>query len=126
MDGMTAWMNEHVAPVAGRIGQNKVGQAISQGMMQAMPITIGIVAVAIIVNLPILGLTDMLTSTGTVQLPWATPTIISATMQSGPLMGLVVVVCIAATALLYLPFFKVADQQAYEEEQAIAAAKSAE
>lgn len=57
---------------------------------------------------------------------WATPTIISATMQSGPLMGLVVIVCIAVTALLYLPFFKVADQQAYEEEQAIAASKSAE
>ena len=37
MDGITNWMNEHLAPLAGRMGQNKVLQAISQGMVMTMP-----------------------------------------------------------------------------------------
>ena len=64
MDGMTTWMNEHLAPIAGRMGQNKVLQAISQGMVMTMPLTIGMAVVAIIINLPIPGLSDWMQSSG--------------------------------------------------------------
>lgn len=36
----------------------------------------------------------------------------------------VVLICMAASCVLYYPFFKIADNQAYEEEQAIAAGKA--
>ena len=38
---------------------------------------------------------------------------------------LILLVCIASSAVLYYPFFKVADNQAYEEEQAYAAEHAA-
>ena len=64
MDGITNWMNEHLAPLAGRMGQNKVLQAISQGMVMTMPLTIGMAVVAIIINLPIPGLSDWMQASG--------------------------------------------------------------
>lgn len=64
MDGMTTWMNEHIAPLAGRMGQNKVLQAISQGMMMTMPLTIGMAVVAIVINLPIPGVSEWMSATG--------------------------------------------------------------
>lgn len=64
MDSMTEWMNAHVAPLAGKLGQNRVIQAISNGMMMSMPLTIGVAAIAIIINLPIPGLSDWLAASG--------------------------------------------------------------
>jgi PTS system cellobiose-specific IIC component len=60
----------------------------------------------------------------TVQLPWVMPTVITAFMQGGFLYALVIVACIAVTCVLWYPFFKVADNQAYEEEQAMAAGQA--
>lgn len=59
-------------------------------------------------------------------MPWALPSFIGALLTGGPLYMLIVFVCMAVSALLYYPFFKVADNQAYEEEQAIAAEHAAE
>ena len=66
MDGITNWMNEHLAPLAGRMGQNKILQAISQGMVMTMPLTIGMAIVAIVINLPIPGLSDWMQTSGMV------------------------------------------------------------
>lgn len=60
----------------------------------------------------------------TVQLPWVTPTVITAFMQGGIPYALIIVACIAVTCLLWFPFFKVADEQAYAEEQQLAAEQS--
>ena len=43
MEGLTNWMQEHIAPLATKLGQNKYLQAISGGMMHTMPLTIGVV-----------------------------------------------------------------------------------
>ena len=58
------------------------------------------------------------------QLPWVLPTFVTAFITAGPLMCAVVLACIAISALLYYPFFKIADNQVYEEEQTIAAGKA--
>ena len=57
----------------------------------------------------------------TIQMPWITPAPITALVQGGPVLLGILLVCIAVTCLLYYPFFKIADNQAYEEEQAFAA-----
>ena len=56
----------------------------------------------------------------TVMLPWAMPTFIGAFFSGGPLYMLVILICMASSALLYYPLFKIADNQALAEEQAIA------
>lgn len=61
----------------------------------------------------------------TISMPWAMPTFISALLQGGPFFMLTILACMAASALLYYPFFKMADNQAYEEEQAAAAQNAA-
>ncbi len=61
----------------------------------------------------------------TIMMPWVTPAPISTLFAGGPLYMCVLLICMAATALLYYPFFKVADNQAYAEEQAIAAEHAA-
>ena len=61
----------------------------------------------------------------TVQLPWVMPTFITAFMQGGPLYMLIILICISVTCVLWYPFFKIADNQAYEEEQALEAEKAA-
>ena len=61
----------------------------------------------------------------TVQLPWVMPTFITALMQGGPLYMIVILICIAVTCVIWYPFFKIADNQALEEEKAIAAQKAA-
>jgi cellobiose-specific phosphotransferase system component IIC len=38
----------------------------------------------------------------------------------------VVLICMAVSAVLYYPFFKIADNQAYAEEQALAAEQAQE
>ena len=60
------------------------------------------------------------------QLPWVLPTFVTAFITAGPLMCAVVLACIAISALLYYPFFKIADNQAYAEEQALAAEQAQE
>jgi len=57
----------------------------------------------------------------TIQLPWAMPMFIAALLTGGPLYMAVVLICMAVSCVLYYPFFKIADNQAFEEEQAIAA-----
>ena len=64
MQSMTEWMQAHVAPIATKLGQNKVLSAISGGMVRSTPLTVGVAAIAIFINLPIPGLTDWLTATG--------------------------------------------------------------
>jgi PTS system cellobiose-specific IIC component len=54
-------------------------------------------------------------------MPWAMPMFISALLMGGPLYMAVVLICMVVSAILYYPFFKIADNQAYEEEQALAA-----
>jgi PTS system cellobiose-specific IIC component len=61
----------------------------------------------------------------TIMMPWVTPAPISALFAGGPVYMLILLVCIASSAVLYYPFFKVADNQAYEEEQAYAAEHAA-
>ena len=53
------------------------------------------------------------------------PTFITALMQGGPLYMIVILICIAVTCVIWYPFFKIADNQALEEEKAIAAQKAA-
>jgi PTS system cellobiose-specific IIC component len=62
----------------------------------------------------------------TVQLPWVMPTFITALMQGGPLYMIVILICIAVTCVIWYPFFKIADNQAYAEEQALAAEQAQE
>ena len=122
MESMTEWMNAHIAPLAGRLGQNKVIQAISNGMMCSMPITIGVALVAIIINLPIAGVSDWLAAIG-ITAAANEPVIFGVPVMLNPTFSLIVLICMASSVVLYAPFFQIADQQAYEEEQAILAAK---
>ena len=57
----------------------------------------------------------------TVILPWAMPTFIGVFFSGNPLYMLAILICMASSALLYYPLFKIADNQALAEEQAIAA-----
>ena len=78
MEALTNWMQEHIAPLATKLGQNKYLQAISGGMMHTMPLTIGVALIAILINLPIPGLSDVLASSG---LTAAGNEVIAATMS---------------------------------------------
>jgi len=49
--------------------------------------------------------------------PWVTPTIITGFMKGGIPLLVLVCICILSSFLLYYPFFKLADNKAYEEEQ---------
>jgi PTS system cellobiose-specific IIC component len=62
----------------------------------------------------------------TIQLPWAMPMFIAALLTGGPLYMAVVLICMAVSCVLYYPFFKIADNQAYAEEQALAAEQAQE
>lgn len=61
----------------------------------------------------------------TIMMPWAMPSFLTAFISGGPPYMLVVLICMATSDLLYYPFFKIADSQAYAEEQAIAAEHAA-
>ena len=78
MEGLTNWMQEHIAPLATKLGQNKFIQAISGGMMHTMPLTLGVALIAILINLPIPGVSDFLASSG---LTAAGNEVIGATMS---------------------------------------------
>ena len=78
MEGLTNWMQEHIAPLATKLGQNKYIQAISGGMMHTMPLTLGVALIAILINLPIPGVSDFLASSG---LTAAGNEVIGATMS---------------------------------------------
>lgn len=58
----------------------------------------------------------------TVSMPWVTPAFITPFFTIGILGVLCACVAIAMDALIYFPFYKKADQMAYEEEQAASAA----
>lgn len=52
-----------------------------------------------------------------IALPWVTPTFVTAFMQGGVPYLLLIIACIAVTTLIWFPFFRMADNQAYLEEQ---------
>lgn len=60
-----------------------------------------------------------------VQLPTQVPTFISAFLQGGVLLSGMVICCVIAHAVLYFPFFKMADNIALNEEQVGEEAKEA-
>lgn len=53
----------------------------------------------------------------TIELPWVTPPVIVEWVEGGFRFALVMVIVIAALTLLYLPFFRMADEQALKEER---------
>lgn len=54
----------------------------------------------------------------TVQLPWVMPAFVGPFLTGGWKLGLAVIAVILVQIVLWYPFFKVADNQAYKEEQA--------
>lgn len=54
----------------------------------------------------------------TISMPWITPSFITAFLQGGLPLFLLIIGCIIFTTLIWYPFFKIADNHAYEEEQA--------
>lgn len=57
----------------------------------------------------------------TVTIAWVVPMPITGFLWGGLWFGLAVIIAIILQAFVYLPFFKICDQQAYDEEQALAA-----
>lgn len=53
----------------------------------------------------------------TIELPWVTPPVIAEWFYSGAKFALVIVAVIAVQTLLFMPFFKMADKKALEEEK---------
>ena len=53
----------------------------------------------------------------TISMPWVTPTFITAFMQGGWQLLLLICFCFVITTVVYYPFFKIADNKAYEEEK---------
>jgi cellobiose PTS system EIIC component len=52
-----------------------------------------------------------------IRMPWTMPAPITHLLQSGPMAAITITVAILVSALLYFPFFKVADMMALKEEQ---------
>ena len=52
-----------------------------------------------------------------VSAPWIMPGPITGFLEGGILTALIVIVCVMANMALYFPFFKMADKQAFLEEQ---------
>lgn len=52
----------------------------------------------------------------TVSAPWIMPNVISGLLEGGILLALLVAVCVLANVILYLPFFKIADNMALKDE----------
>ena len=55
-----------------------------------------------------------------INMPWVTPQIITGFLKGGFALGGIITVATVVDILLYLPFFKIADKKALEEEQATA------
>lgn len=55
----------------------------------------------------------------TIAMPWVTPTFITGFLQGGIPLLLIILGCIALTTLIWYPFFRMADNQAYAEELAL-------
>ena len=55
----------------------------------------------------------------TIELPWVTPPVIAEWFYSGAKFALVMLVVILVQTLLFMPFFKMADKKALEEEQVL-------
>ena len=53
----------------------------------------------------------------TISMPWVTPTFINAFLMGGIPYLLLILVCIVVTVVIWYPFFKILDDQAYKEEQ---------
>lgn len=55
----------------------------------------------------------------TIAMPWVTPAIITEFLKGGFIVGGLILLTLIIDWLLYLPFFKIADNEAYKEEQLI-------
>lgn len=53
---------------------------------------------------------------GSVLVPWTTPILVSGLLVGGIRGAVLQLVCLMVTTLIYLPFFRIADKQAYEME----------
>lgn len=63
-NGFTIFITEKLSPVATKLSQNDVIQAITRGMLGIISLTVGVSFVSILVNLPIAPWTDFLKNTG--------------------------------------------------------------
>lgn len=54
----------------------------------------------------------------TIEMPWVTPTFITAFIQGGIPLFLLILGCIVLTTIVWYPFFKIADDEALKEEMA--------
>ena len=57
----------------------------------------------------------------TISMPWVTPSPITALVVGGIPLFLLIILCIAVTTVIWYPFFKMADTQAFKEESALTA-----
>lgn len=62
-----------------------------------------------------LGATGVVTAG--VTMPWVTPGVITGFAIGGVVMGVMILLCVLLQMIVYLPFFKIADNIAYKEEQ---------
>ena len=63
-DQLQKGMDKIIAPIAKKMNESKIIQALASGMMATMPISIGVAAICILVSLPIPGWSDFVTNTG--------------------------------------------------------------
>ncbi len=57
-------MDKIIAPIASKMNDSKIIQALASGMMATMPISIGVAAICILVSLPIPGWSEVITKLG--------------------------------------------------------------
>ncbi|OUP09728.1 PTS transporter subunit EIIC [Collinsella sp. An2] len=63
-DKIQGVMDKTIAPVAAKLSNSKIIDGLMGGMMCTMPLTLGVALIAIIINMPIPGLSDWLQSSG--------------------------------------------------------------
>lgn len=84
---------------------------------------------SLIPGLAVIGICNMIgpfSYNPTIAMPWVTPPYISEFLKGGVIAAGLVLLGIVIDWLIYLPFFKVADNQAYKEEQMVEQQQEAE
>ncbi|WEV44310.1 PTS transporter subunit EIIC [Lactobacillus sp. ESL0684] len=64
MKNFQAWLEKTLVPFSNKLGQNKVLQSISSGMVMTLPVTIGASVFSIFASFPIKGVADWFASIG--------------------------------------------------------------
>lgn len=64
MDKLQAVMTKYVSPLVDKMGKSKTLSALSAGMMNTMPVSLGVSVICILVNLPIPGVSEWIESSG--------------------------------------------------------------